>query len=482
MRLPPLRPHCHCSIILLADADAWQGLLLNPQGGTSARRCMANGDESMLSTEAITVIRGTRKVITDLTLQVSCGEILVLTGPNGSGKSTLIEAAAGLLPLQTGSVQRAEPPFGLTLQQDALCGDEIVSERLALALRVNGAVGREGELGLLKRWHMQHRASDRIGHLSGGMRRRIAVIQGLLPAYASGEPRLCLLDEPSEGLDDDSVATLTADLAALAARGHCFVIATHDDRLAECAHRRLEFNEDEITESSGEANTVAGTKLPEPLASTSPDYGAEKAWEMGLGVQTRLPYLTRGLPMLATLLVLVGLSNSAVVPEGMWFGGLVMLPGFLAAMTPPAELRYHSEARAGDWWRAVGAGARVPHGMPVEWILIVLSPLLGIVALGEAGLLNSENTLAALALGIGLLSVMLANNSVHSLAARLPRSSAVFVPLLSLILIWPLLIMTELASSLLILETAIAAALPSLALAVGIPLIIFILTPVLMEK
>jgi len=479
----------------------WQSLLLNPQGGTFARANMVTSEPHLLSLEAVSVTRGTRKVISGLSLQVSSGDILALTGPNGSGKSTLVEAIAGLLPLQSGSILRTESPFGLTLQQDAICGDEIVSERLALALRVCGAVGSEKELALLKRWQMQHRASDRIAHLSGGMRRRVAVIQGLLPAYSSGKPRLCLLDEPSEGLDDESVNTLISDLVSLAARGHAFVIATHDARLAACANRRLELTEDDITEhgitkdgstdlaitetqdeASGTLPKSTQMQLPEPLENTKPDYGAERAWEMGLGVRTRLPYLTRGLPLLATLLVIAGLSNNGEIPEGMWFGGLVMLPGFLAAMTPPAELRFHAEERAGDWWRAVGGGPRVPHGMPVEWILIVLSPLLGIAALGESDILNSDNILAALALGIGLLTVMLANNSVYSLAARLPRDSAVFVPLLSLILIWPLLIMTELASSLLALEIALLAALPSLALAVGIPLIIFILTPVLMEK
>ena len=58
----------------------------------------------------------------------------------------------------------------------------------------------------------------------------MAVLQGLMPAYGE-QPRICLLDEPSEGLDEESVQTLVMDIATLRARGHAFIIATHDARM-----------------------------------------------------------------------------------------------------------------------------------------------------------------------------------------------------------------------------------------------------------
>ena len=57
---------------------------------------------------------------------------------------------------------------------------------------------------------------------------------GLMPAYGS-ENRICILDEPSEGLDENSVQTLVEHISSLRARGSAFLIATHDQRLHQCA-------------------------------------------------------------------------------------------------------------------------------------------------------------------------------------------------------------------------------------------------------
>ena len=158
---------------------------------------------ALLHVEALTVRRGTRTVLENFNMEIESGNCIILTGDNGSGKSTLIESIAGIIPVQSGKVT-IQRPFGLTLQSGGINGDELVDERLEYATQASGV---EETSELLKHWNLEHRSHDRIGQLSGGLYRRMAVLQGMMPAYGN-QPRICLLDEPSEGLDDDSVVTL----------------------------------------------------------------------------------------------------------------------------------------------------------------------------------------------------------------------------------------------------------------------------------
>ena len=185
---------------------------------------------ALLHVEALTVRRGTQNVLENFNMKIESSNCIILTGENGSGKSTLLESIAGIIPVQSGKVT-IKHPFGLALQSGGFNGDELVEERLEYAAQASGVNGTDG---LLNHWNLEHRRHDKIGQLSGGLCRRLAVIQGMMPAYGS-EPRICLLDEPSEGLDDASVDRLRADIATLRERGHAFLIATHDPRLHDCA-------------------------------------------------------------------------------------------------------------------------------------------------------------------------------------------------------------------------------------------------------
>ena len=126
---------------------------------------MIRGDVALLQVEGLTVRRGTRTVFEDIQLNVDSGDCVILTGENGSGKSTLIESIAGIIPLQSGSVNLAKP-FGLTLQSGGINGDELVGERIELAANCVGVSDPES---LLTAWNLQHRRQDRVCHLSGGL-------------------------------------------------------------------------------------------------------------------------------------------------------------------------------------------------------------------------------------------------------------------------------------------------------------------------
>lgn len=375
---------------------------------------------ALLEVRGLTVRRGTRTVLEAFDLDLEGGMCARIEGENGAGKSTLIEAVAGLLPVHAGTVLR-DRPFGLVLQAGGVHGDETVSERLGFAAAAAGVVADDA---VLDRWGLGHRAADRIGHLSGGLRRRLEVLQGLLPGYGEA-PRLLLLDEPSEGLDASSVETLVEDLLAMRSRGHAILLASHDPRLDAVASHRLDLSGGIVVDGTpSDATTLH--------LSESPPRIEVNRWAATLDRRTKRQFLTRGVPWLAATLVLFALLGSNPGP-------LLLLPTFLAALAPLTSLHHARENRAGDWWRAMGGCISAPEGFSTVFLLA--APLL------TAKLLSVPTEgWAIYALGLPFCATLLASGAIQELAMRMPRANAQYVPLLMLMLAWPFLIATEVLS------------------------------------
>ncbi|MBT6275090.1 MAG: ABC transporter ATP-binding protein, partial [Chromatiales bacterium] len=150
-----------------------------------------------------------RSVLSDVSLSVNTGELLVLLGPNGSGKSTLVKAISAQLSPTRGRV---------LIDGQPLCGDSsshrsvgVVPQSIALFLRLSvwenlrafGALMGVDEPHIDERAEavlttigLPDRRDDPVGALSGGMQRRVNIGVALIC-----EPRLLLLDEPSVGVD-----------------------------------------------------------------------------------------------------------------------------------------------------------------------------------------------------------------------------------------------------------------------------------------
>ena len=162
--------------------------------------------------EDVACRRGGRLLFEGLSLSLSPGEALHLTGPNGSGKSSLIRLAAGLLRVESGSVERSE----LALADDGLALDRELPLRRALGFW-GGAVDDAMDALDLARL-----AQVPVRLLSTGQAKRAALAR----VAASGVP-LWLLDEPLNGLDNDGVARLDVLVADHLARGGAVLAASH---------------------------------------------------------------------------------------------------------------------------------------------------------------------------------------------------------------------------------------------------------------
>ncbi len=180
---------------------------------------------------------GEREAIGDLSLAVEEREIFALLGPNGSGKTTLFRVLSTLIPLQQGDVTilghdlRREPDairarLGVVFQAPSLDKKLTVVENLTHMGRLYGLGGsglRRRIDEMLSRLRLSDRRKNLVETLSGGLRRRVELAQGMLH-----EPRLLLLDEPSTGLDPGARSDLWQYLRQVRDEdGVTIVLTTH---------------------------------------------------------------------------------------------------------------------------------------------------------------------------------------------------------------------------------------------------------------
>ena len=177
-------------------------------------------------------------------IRVAAGESVALIGPNGAGKSTLLQGILGLVPLTAGSLRidgvasatdrgraigylpqqaNLDPDFPITLGQVVMQG----RYRKLGWLRWPGRADRQAVAHALTTVGLEHRAGARFGDLSGGQRQR-----GLLARALASEPRVLLLDEPFNGLDQTNRDALLLIVRGLKRQGVAVLISTHDLELA----------------------------------------------------------------------------------------------------------------------------------------------------------------------------------------------------------------------------------------------------------
>jgi ribose transport system ATP-binding protein len=191
----------------------------------------------------VTKAFGAVTALSDVSFDVAAGEVHALVGENGAGKSTLMGIAAGSIAADAGWVEiggqrlgrasaRGAEHLGLAVvyQSPALVGDLLVRENLLLAmppaLRPTGAdrtawVGRQ-----LERVGLAVDPRARVAELAPGQRQLLELAKAL-----ALDPKVLVLDEPTESLGAEEVERLFTLVRELAARGTALVYISH--RVAE---------------------------------------------------------------------------------------------------------------------------------------------------------------------------------------------------------------------------------------------------------
>ena len=189
-----------------------------------------------IAVDRLVVDRGGRRILDEVEFAVAPGEIVGLLGPNGAGKTTTLGVLATLLPPGGGAVRVA----GHDLATAAKAVRSVVGrvpQELALYPRLTGrenarffarlrglaaAAARVAADEALAGVDLSARADDSVSTYSGGMQRRLNLACGLL-----GAPPVLLLDEPTVGVDPQSLEHIVATIRAQAANGAALLYSTH---------------------------------------------------------------------------------------------------------------------------------------------------------------------------------------------------------------------------------------------------------------
>jgi ABC-2 type transport system ATP-binding protein len=210
-----------------------------------------------LQVSALSARAGGRDVLSDVTFEVSSGEIIAVVGPNGAGKSTLLECAAGLRP-SAGNVRFGDRPLARFSDRAGVVAympDEVV---LPSEMTVSRALGIQVDSPLAKKLDVAPLLRARGNELSRGEQKRC-----LLCATFELERPVILLDEPLGAFDPRQLRTLVPLVRELAAEC-AIVITVHQMRAAELVADRVVMLADGRVIANGTVAELRDrTKLPD---------------------------------------------------------------------------------------------------------------------------------------------------------------------------------------------------------------------------
>src|SRR5450755_3892299 len=205
------------------------------------------GPATDVATEALTLsgidaFYADTHVLHAVAFTLNAGRVLALLGRNGAGKTTCMNAVIGFLPPRGGEIRL----FGETISR---LSPEAISRKgmglvpqgrrvfPTLTVRENLIVARQSRRSAAEHWTLERvldlfpplreRQEQHAGSLSGGEQQMLAIGRALM-----GNPRLLLMDEPSEGLAPLIVAEVGRTIARLKAEGQSIVLVEQNIRLA----------------------------------------------------------------------------------------------------------------------------------------------------------------------------------------------------------------------------------------------------------
>lgn len=217
-----------------------------------------------------------REVVSDVSLEVSTGEIVGLLGPNGAGKTTCFYMIAGLIKPLRGRVyiddlditklamhDRAKAGLGYLPQEASVFRKLSVADNILAILETRGGLNRKQRLAktdeLLREFNITHLQNNKGMSLSGGERRRVEIARAL-----ATDPEFILLDEPFAGVDPISVNDIKQIIGHLKQRGIGVLITDHNVRdTLDICERAYIVSEGQLIESGNPEAVLGNPKVRE---------------------------------------------------------------------------------------------------------------------------------------------------------------------------------------------------------------------------
>src|ERR1700744_3852297 len=195
----------------------------------------------LLTTDHLAKEYRARRVVNEVSVDVSAGEIVGLLGPNGAGKTTTFNMVVGVVKPDNGFVafqghkttnlpmhKRARLGIGYLTQEPSVFRKLTVEQNILAILETCDICAKERDLrlkSLLDELDLARIAKSKAYTLSGGEKRRLEITRALVTS-----PKLLLLDEPFSGIDPIAVYEVQKIIRRLKERGLGILITDHNVR------------------------------------------------------------------------------------------------------------------------------------------------------------------------------------------------------------------------------------------------------------
>lgn len=224
----------------------------------------------MLRLEGVASGYGPVRVLDGVTLEARAGEITCIMGRNGAGKSTLVKTVMGLVPATAGAITldgvaldslpaHQIPRHGVAYvpQGRRLFGPLTVAENLSVGLMTRGFGDETRERVLTLFPRLRERLDQVAQTLSGGEQQMLAIGRALCL-----EPKVLLLDEPTEGLQPSMIALIREVVVKLRAQGVAVVLVEQrPDAVLKMADRVAFMAQGRVAEVVGAADLTRDSSL-----------------------------------------------------------------------------------------------------------------------------------------------------------------------------------------------------------------------------
>lgn len=195
----------------------------------------------MLSVSHLVKHYGKIHALKGVSFEVPEGSVFGILGPNGSGKTTLLSIVLGVLSADAGNYewfgQTASPALrkqiGSLLETPNFYLYLSAVSNLKITQSISGRGDQSAIEKVLQQVNLFERRNSKFSSYSLGMKQRLAIAAALL-----GDPKILVLDEPTNGLDPVGIAEIRSLILALRDKGHTIIMASHllDEVEKVCSH------------------------------------------------------------------------------------------------------------------------------------------------------------------------------------------------------------------------------------------------------
>ena len=188
----------------------------------------------MLELRQIKKSFGQKLVLKNVSLLAKPGELIHISGINGSGKSTIFKIIIGLLKADSGEIRLGENDVvGALIENPDFLEYESAMSNLNFLANLNKRFNEKIVRDLLRHFMLDPDDPEPIAKYSVGMRQKVGIIQAVME-----NQNIILLDEPTRGIDQESISLFVALLKKLKQQNKIVIVASHD-QINELKYDRL---------------------------------------------------------------------------------------------------------------------------------------------------------------------------------------------------------------------------------------------------